>query len=252
VDQQLRLDLAQLDAEAAQLDLVVVAAEEVQGAVRQVPAQVAGLVYPGVGFRCKRIRQEAFLGQCIPVQITARNTGTSDIQFGLYPLRHRFPVSVQQVDANIRHRPSDDPAIRHLRFVKRGIDRGLGRSVSVDEPRLVTLMFEPAPERHAAHLFAAHDHLAQAGRNTRQVFLNQLFPVSRRQVDPGNLMFAAKRPEGRRAADPRDGAQDQSRTAAQRAENLLDRDVEIHRGELQHPFLRPERAVPAECRDLVA
>ncbi|WP_304413699.1 hypothetical protein [Methylobacter sp. BBA5.1] len=43
------LDLAQLDAEAADLDLEIVAAEELDTTILQPAAQVAGLVQPGFG-----------------------------------------------------------------------------------------------------------------------------------------------------------------------------------------------------------
>src|SRR5262249_60694291 len=46
-----RLDLAQLDPVAADLDLAVPPAEELDGAVRQVPAVVAGPVEPDPGVR---------------------------------------------------------------------------------------------------------------------------------------------------------------------------------------------------------
>ena len=53
-----RLDLAQLDAEAADLDLVVDAAEELEVAVGQPPAEVAGAVQARTGSADERIGDE--------------------------------------------------------------------------------------------------------------------------------------------------------------------------------------------------
>ena len=59
VRRERRLDLAQLDAEAADLHLVVDAAEVLDGAVRQPAREVAGPVEPRPGARAERIGDEA-------------------------------------------------------------------------------------------------------------------------------------------------------------------------------------------------
>ena len=59
---QARLDLAELDAEAADLDLMVVAAEELDVAVGQIARQVAGPVEPVAGSD-ERAGDEALGGQ---------------------------------------------------------------------------------------------------------------------------------------------------------------------------------------------
>jgi hypothetical protein len=53
-----RLDLPQLDAVAADLDLLVGAAQPLQAAVGQVAREVAGLVQPGAGRRPEGVGDE--------------------------------------------------------------------------------------------------------------------------------------------------------------------------------------------------
>jgi hypothetical protein len=59
---QLRLDLLELDTPAADLHLVVGAAEEFQGAVRGPPGQIAGAVHPGPVV-VERVRHEPRCGE---------------------------------------------------------------------------------------------------------------------------------------------------------------------------------------------
>ncbi len=65
-------DFAQFDTEAAQLDLIVVAAEEVQGAVGTPAGQIAAAVHALAGLFCERIGDEAFGGQIGTAQVAAR------------------------------------------------------------------------------------------------------------------------------------------------------------------------------------
>src|SRR6185369_17907105 len=64
------LDLPRLDAEAADLDLAVQAAEELDGAVQPLLRQVAGAIQPSSV--APGIRNEPFRRQLRPVEITAR------------------------------------------------------------------------------------------------------------------------------------------------------------------------------------
>ncbi len=58
-----RLDVAQLDAETPQLDLVIEAAEKFESAVGATAGQVAGAVEPGAVSPAERIGDEALGGQ---------------------------------------------------------------------------------------------------------------------------------------------------------------------------------------------
>ena len=71
-----RLDLAELDPEAAQLDLVVPAAEALEHAVGADPADVAGRVHPLSGE--ERVRHEPLGGQLRAVQVAERDACAAD------------------------------------------------------------------------------------------------------------------------------------------------------------------------------
>ena len=71
VRRQRRLDLPQLDAEAADLDLLVDAAEVLEVAVRQPAGEVARAVEPRAGPRGERIGHEALRGQLRPAEVAA-------------------------------------------------------------------------------------------------------------------------------------------------------------------------------------
>ena len=97
---QRRLDLAQLDAEAADLDLVVDAAEELDVAVRAASGQVAGAVEARARRAGERVGHEALGGQLGPVEVAAGEAARRRCKLA----RHARPAparraAVQDVDA---------------------------------------------------------------------------------------------------------------------------------------------------------
>ena len=113
--QQPRLDLAELDAEAPDLDLVVVATQELDGAVGQPAAQVAGAVHAGTfvpGGQRERVADEALGGQLRPVEIATRHARPADVQLPADTYRNRLTVRVQDVDLRVDDRPADRDASR--------------------------------------------------------------------------------------------------------------------------------------------
>ena len=104
------LDLAQLDAEAADLHLEVVAAQKLDVAVRPPAPQVAGPVHAALRLVRERIGDEALGGQLGPVQIAARHAVAADVQLAGHADRHRFALGVEDVDAGVGDRPADGDA----------------------------------------------------------------------------------------------------------------------------------------------
>src|SRR5882757_3988136 len=68
------LDLTQLDAEATDLDLEVVASQKLDIAVGKITAQIPGAVHPRSWFLHKRVLEKPLLGQLRTVQIPACST----------------------------------------------------------------------------------------------------------------------------------------------------------------------------------
>jgi hypothetical protein len=84
----LRLDLAQLDAEAAQLHLLVDAAQVFEFAAREVPRQVARTVQAVLpAGPPERVHNEPLGGQRRPVEVAAREPRPAHAQFAGHPDR---------------------------------------------------------------------------------------------------------------------------------------------------------------------
>ena len=72
------LDLAEFDTEAAQLDLIVAAAEKFDAAVGAIPRQVAGTVDPRGGVVSERVGGKSLGGQLRTVNVAAADLDTAD------------------------------------------------------------------------------------------------------------------------------------------------------------------------------
>ena len=71
-----RLDLPQLEAETAHLDLMVEPAEELELARRPAPHPVTRAVEPRPGSLCKEVRDEALRRQLRPAEVAAGEPGS--------------------------------------------------------------------------------------------------------------------------------------------------------------------------------
>src|SRR5580658_10853071 len=100
---QAGLDLPQLDAEAADLHLEVVAPQKLDVAVGKIPAQIPRPVHPRPNFSCKRIRNELLRGQLRPVQVSSRYSRPADVQLPPPPPRPRPPPPPPHVDPRGSH-----------------------------------------------------------------------------------------------------------------------------------------------------
>ncbi len=101
---QRRLDLAGLDAVAAQLDLLVLAALEFQKAVRPAPRQVAGAV--GAAGRIVGIDPEGAGGELRVAPVAQRDVPARHQHFAGIALRHRRAGLVDQRHLAVRHAPA--------------------------------------------------------------------------------------------------------------------------------------------------
>src|SRR5260221_4221521 len=90
------LDLAELDPESADLDLIVVSTEALEVAVRQEANEIARLVHPGRA-AAERIGEEAFLRQIRPIEITVRHAGYADEELADGAHEHRLAARIDDV-----------------------------------------------------------------------------------------------------------------------------------------------------------
>ncbi len=131
------LDLAEFDAEAADLDLVVDPVEEFQLSVGAAAHEVAGAVHPGAR-RAVGVGHEALGGEPGPVQVAAGDAGTGEVELARHAVGHRPQAAVEYVRTGVGERQADGrPSGVLLAQGRRGgPDRRLGRPVDVgDLPR---------------------------------------------------------------------------------------------------------------------
>src|SRR5439155_5655898 len=100
-------DLAELDAEPAQLDLVVQPAEELDAAVRAAAHQVAGAVQPVAAAVGVGVGHEALRGQVGPGEVPASQPGAADVQLAGDAERRQPAGLVEYLQVGVRDRLAD-------------------------------------------------------------------------------------------------------------------------------------------------
>ena len=98
VVRQRGLDLAELDPEAPDLDLIVDPAGEHQSAVAQPARLIAG---PIEAAGAERARREALAGQLGAVQVPARDARTAAVELAVDACGHRVTDGVEQVELKV-------------------------------------------------------------------------------------------------------------------------------------------------------
>ncbi|MEA2692341.1 MAG: hypothetical protein QOJ16_1728 [Acidobacteriota bacterium] len=166
--QERRLDLPQLDAEAADLDLVVDPPQVLDLAARQMAGQVAGPVEPrprlGALSRGRGSGDEALRGQIGAAQVAAGETDAADAELARDSRRRELPAGIDDVDPGVFDRPPDGDDRRRraaLTAPEGGVDRHFGGAVEVGERGRQPLM--TALDEIAGESLAATEDTPQAG-----------------------------------------------------------------------------------------
>ena len=89
-----RFDLPQLDAKAADFDLIVASPEELDIAVRHIACEIAGPIQARPRSRAEGIGDESLLRQLRSIQVTARDAIPADAEFPRHPDRYWLQESV--------------------------------------------------------------------------------------------------------------------------------------------------------------
>ena len=118
VGPQHRLDLSQLDPEAADLHLVIDPAQILQLTCRGEPHQVPRAIQASPGNRSEGVRDEAGGGQRRTVEIAAGQPRASDAQLSRHPDRHQLQAAVHPVDAQVRDRLADEAPLHPGRVLR--------------------------------------------------------------------------------------------------------------------------------------
>ncbi len=238
------LDLAQLDAEAPHLHLVVHPPQELERPVGAPTRPVSRAVETGAAQSAEtaeRIRHEALRGQLRPVEIAPGQRLAAQAELARHPHRQHFEAPVQHERRRARQRPADvrlavDPRgpRRHLR--PRRVRRVLRRSIEIPQPRHAGPV-DPL-RQGAAQRLAGQVHRPDRRRQRAEV--EQARQRRRHRVDQRHLR--RRRQPGERQRVVR---HDHRATRRQRHEDLEDRQVEAGRGREQNPR-KLRRGVPGE------
>ena len=101
------LDLAGLDAEAADLHLLVEPPEEFDVPLREPAGEVAGAVEPRAGDFREGIGDEALGGEVGAAVVVAAEVRSADQQLARNSLGHGIAAAVQEINLGVGHRPAD-------------------------------------------------------------------------------------------------------------------------------------------------
>src|SRR5579864_1098808 len=107
-----RLDFAEFYAKAAHLHLVICAPEILEFSRSKPAAKIAGAVYLSLA---ERIFPKPLRGQLRAVQVAARDTRASDIELTAHTNGHRLAIGIENVDAEMRERATNDASASSLR-----------------------------------------------------------------------------------------------------------------------------------------
>ena len=122
-------DLAELDPEAAHLDLVVAATGELQHTVGTPTGQVTGAVEPRAG-PAVRVGDEPGRGQPGPAGVPLGQARSADVQLAGHAVGHRRERRVEHVQGHVVEPVAGAPAVA-VGVPAVGVHGGLGRPVQV-------------------------------------------------------------------------------------------------------------------------
>ncbi|RPK36228.1 hypothetical protein EES39_32265 [Streptomyces sp. ADI92-24] len=226
-----RLDLAEFDPEAADLDLVVGAAEELQVSVRVPPHQVTRAVHARAA-RTERVHHEPPRGQTRPVQIAARQARTCDVQLTRHTRGRRPQRGVEHVQPGVGDGSADDRARARCRGSGHRVDGALRGSIQVEAGESVGGP-QPFPELLGDGLAARRDQRWAALRMVQQ-------PMGDEHVEVGRGGLDVVQPAARRVVHEGFGGgpgrmiQDVQLVAGEEGHELVPGSVEGHRGGQRH------------------
>jgi hypothetical protein len=101
---ELHFDLAQLDAEAPNLHLLVVAAQKLDRPVCAAQGEITGAIQPRTRLCRERIAREPLRRQLRTPMIAAAHVDAADVELARHIDRHLLSVRIEQPDLRVRDR----------------------------------------------------------------------------------------------------------------------------------------------------
>jgi hypothetical protein len=234
------LDLAELDPEAAQLDLVVGSAEELEVAVRQPAHEVTGAVHAGARVVGERVANEALAGQLGLVQVPAGQARARDVQLADAADALRLERVAEHVELDVLDRLADRDRRRRRRGAgpEADVHGRLGRAVEVVQRSRVACVVAGA--QVGRQRLAAAEHVAD-GRAPRPArFLDHRAQHRRDEVQSRHAEALDRRRQGGRVPVDLRLRDRQAGAVQQWPEELPDRHVEAEWGLLEHDVVGGE------------
>ncbi|CAM5486505.1 hypothetical protein SGRIM128S_07473 [Streptomyces griseomycini] len=231
-----RLDLAELDPEAAQFHLVVGAGDEPQTPVRGAARQVAGAVHAGAGravHRAVRVGDEPLGREVAAVEVAADDAGSGDVQLAHDARRDRAKGAVEDVRARVGDRDADVGGLLGPRVDDGGggPHGGLGRAVHVEDGGGVPA--QGAGQGRGQRLAAGqHAHPVQGGG---PAVGGERLPEAGGGLHDGDAVSGEERAQGGGVARLVPVGEDDLGAVQEGAEDLQGGDVEAHGGHGEQP-----------------
>ncbi len=153
------LDFSELDTETAQLNLIVIATEELQRAVGAPAHQIATAVHALTRLLSERIRHETFGRQIRTAKIATRQTMTSDIQFTRYAMWAKLSAHIEHVNSHTsKRKPERNAVFIATQRVHETTHCGFSRAVVVEDLRAWRALPPPAHSIDRRCFAAEHQH----------------------------------------------------------------------------------------------
>ena len=247
------LDLGELDAYAAELDLEVGPPQVLERAVRQPARQVSGAVQARARRSRHRIGHEAIGGEPRPAEIAAPDRHAADVELSGDAGGDELEVGVEETDDGAGDGAADRdraPPLAGHAGVVRDVDRRLGGAVEVLQGRARQPLEAALGEIDAERLAAAHD--APERRAAPEPGLVEKHAQhGRHEVRRGHALGGDAVDEVGRVLVAAGHGDHESRPDDERPEELPDRDVEAGRCLLEDDvgfaqpvgLLHPQQAV---------
>ncbi|RMM31114.1 hypothetical protein ALQ80_200065 [Pseudomonas coronafaciens pv. oryzae] len=159
----MRFNVAQLDTEPTEFDLIVVASQILDITVCQPTPQIAAPIHPRRRVVTETVFHESLRGQRITIQIAASELYTRDVNLAAHANRDRLHMRVQQIQPGIGDGPANrhDPRMQVGHAVPVGdVDSGFSRAIQVMQLHMRKALLEVLLQTIGQRL-AATEHLPQ-------------------------------------------------------------------------------------------
>src|SRR5215813_275509 len=192
-------DLPYFHTKPAHLDLSVLPPHILQHPVQPPPHQVPAGVHPPSRFPAVSVWYKFLRRQLRSIHVPQTHPRSSYVQLSHHTHRHHLLMLVQYIYLHFIDRPSDrrlSPPLLHFppqrKFIARRHDRGLRRSIGVDQPRLLPKSLLPLRRTMPQHPLPSYHHQPHSLGQSQPPLLHlrrQLVPVCRRQIQYRNPLL---------------------------------------------------------------